>query len=416
MHALMRELFPLNRSLTGDGVRTTLARLGEALPVTPVETPTGTNVFDWTVPNEWNVREAWIESPTGERVVDFAWSNLHVLGYSAAIDATVSRAELAEHVFTHTSDPDLVPYRTSYYKEQWGFCVAQRVLESLPDGPYRVRIDSSLAPGSVTYGECVLPGSTSEEFLLTTYVCHPSLANDNLSGVVLLAALGQALASQALRYTYRLLWSPGTIGPLCWLWNNRETVDRVRHGLVLSCLGDPVGMTYKCSRRGNTEIDVAVAHVLRTAQAESTLLDWFPWGGDERQFCSPGFDLAVGALSRTPADHFPEYHSSADNLDFVKPAMLEASLMTCLDIIDVIEGNALYRNRCPYGEPQLGKRGLYRSVGGGSSQETALLWVLSLCDGTSSLLEISERSGLPFGAIREAADQLREHDLLELVE
>lgn len=415
MHALMRELFPLNRSLTGDGVRTTLARLGVALPVTPIETPTGTSVFDWTAPNEWNVREAWIESPTGERIVDFASSNLHVLGYSAAVDATVSRAELAEHVFTHPSDPDLVPYRTSYYKEQWGFCMAQRVLESLPDGPYRVRIDASLEPGSVTYGECVLPGSTSEEFLLTTYVCHPSLANDNLSGVVLLSALGQALASQALRYTYRLLWSPGTIGPLCWLRNNRNTIDRVRHGLVLSCLGDPGGMTYKCSRRGKTEIDVAVAHVLRASGEKHTLLNWFPWGGDERQFCSPGFDLAMGALSRTPADHFPEYHSSADNPDFVKPEMLEASLNTCLDIIEVIEGNARYRNRCPYGEPQLGKRGLYRSVGGGSSQETALLWVLSLSDGTSTLLEISERSALPFGAIREAADRLLEHDLLEVV-
>jgi aminopeptidase-like protein len=412
IRARMAELFPICRSITGDGLRETLRLVARDVSLEITETPTATKVLDWIVPNEWNVRGAWIEGPDGRRVVDLADSNLHVLNYSAPVDATVSLEELREHVFTHPVDPDLVPYRTSYYVERWGFCMSRRQLDGLPRGAYRVVVDSTLEPGSVTYGEAVFRGATEDEILLTTYACHPSLANDNLSGVAILAEIGRALARQpGLRYTYRLLWGPGTIGSICWLAHNRDSVGRVRHGLVVSCVGDPGPFTYKRSRRGDTEIDRIVEHVLREDPA-NRVVEWFPYGGDERQFCSPGFDLPVGAFSRTPADQFPEYHSSADNLDLVRPAYLGESYAKLIDVIDVLESNRTYRNTSPYGEPQLGRRGLYRGVGGGSSEEMALLWVLSLSDGSASLLDIAERSGMRFKEIRVAADRLSAHELL----
>jgi aminopeptidase-like protein len=411
MHGLIRELFDIPRSLTGDGVRETLRRIARDIPLEQVETPSGTQVFDWTLPPEWNIRDAWIEGPDGTRVLDFADSNLHVLGYSTPIRAKVPLAELREHVHTHPDEPDWIPYRTSYYTERWGFCMEQRRLDSLDDGDYEVCIDSTLAPGHVTYGEALIRGETDDEVLLSTYVCHPSLANDNLSGVVLLAQLGKLLGQMRLRYSYRLLWSPGTIGPLTWLWRNRDEL-RVRHGLVASCVGDPGAITYKRSRREDAEIDRAVALALRDSGREHELLPWFPWGGDERQFCSPGFDLPVGALSRTPADKFRGYHSSADDLDLVRPEALAHSLAAYLEVIDVLESNRVYRSTNPHGEPQLGKRGLYRSVGGGSSRELALLWVLNLADGEHDLTAIAERSGLPFAEVRDAAAALRDHDLL----
>jgi len=411
--ARMAELYPICRSISGNGLRETLRLIGRDVPLQIVETPTGNHVLDWIVPNEWNIRAAWIEGPDGARVVDFADSNLHVLNYSAPVDTTVSLEELREHVFTHPTNPDLVPYRTSYYAERWGFCMSQHQLDALQPGEYRAFVDSTLAPGSISYGEAVFPGSTDEEVLLTTYPCHPSLANDNLSGVALLAEIGRALAVQpARRFTYRLLWVPGTIGSICWLAANRDRVNRIRHGLVISCVGDPGPFTYKRSRRGDTEIDRAVTHVLRS-DPENRVLDWSPYGGDERQFCSPGFDLPVGAFARTPADRFPEYHSSADNLELVRAEHLAGSFETLLQVIDVIESNAHYLNRSPFGEPQLGRRGLYRGVGGGSSQELALLWVLSLSDGTRSLLDIADTSGMSFDDLRQAADRLAAHDLLE---
>lgn len=412
IHHRMTDLFPICRSITGDGLRETLRLVGRDVPLQMTEIPTGTPVLDWTVPREWNIRAAWIDGPNGRRVIDFADSNLHVLNYSVPVDAVVSLEELREHVFTHPDDPDLVPYRTSYYVERWGFCMSQRQLAALDPGNYHVVVDSTLEPGAVTYGETVVAGRSDDEVLLTTYACHPSLANDNLSGIAVLAELARALAAQGkLRYTYRFLWAPGTIGAICWLERNRSTVARVRHGLVISCLGDPGPFTYKRSRRENADIDAVAANVLGS-RLGSRVLDWFPYGGDERQFCSPGFDLQFGAFSRSPADRFPQYHSSADDLDFVRPEFLGESFTTLIDLIDVIESNDTYVNRSPYGEPQLGRRGLYRAVGGGSSQEMALLWVLSLSDGTNSLLDISDRSGIAFPDIRLAADLLREHDLL----
>jgi aminopeptidase-like protein len=409
---LMRELYPLPRSLTGSGVRDTLAILGRDVPLEIVETPSGTPIFDWTVPREWNLRAAWVDGPNGDRVLDAAHSPLHVLGYSTPVDAVIPLDELRSHVFTHSKDPDLVPYRTSYWEEQWGVCMSRRRLESLADGDYHVFIDTTLEDGSLTSGEVTIEGTSEGEFLLSTYVCHPALANDNLSGIVVLWALARALAGQRLEHTYRLLWSPGTLGPLCWLDRNRERLDRVHHGLVVSCVGDPGPLRYKRSRRGDAPIDRAAAYVVGH-EPDGNVSDWQPSGGDERQYCSPGFNLPVGTLSRTPHGLFPQYHSSADDLALVTPEALGSSFAAALRIVDLVEANTKYRNLSPYGEPQLGRRGLYQSVPDGTNPEAAYLWLLNLSDGKSDLLAIAERSGLPFESVRAAAQTLEQHDLLE---
>jgi aminopeptidase-like protein len=408
---LMRELFPIPRSLTGDGVRETLRVLAREVPLELVEMPTGTPIFDWVAPREWKLRRAWIEGPRGERIVDTADSPLHVLGYSVPVDAVLTLEELRAHVFTH-ENPELVPYRTSYWTEQWGFCMSGAQLESLEPGDYHAVVDAELVDGSLTSGELTLEGAGETEFLLSTYVCHPALANDNLSGIVVLWALARTLARQRLEHTYRLLWSPGTLGPLCWLARNLKTLERVQNGLVISCVGDPGPLRYKTSRRGDAPVDRAAAYVL-AREPDSIVGDWQPTGGDERQFCSPGFDLPVGTLSRTPHGLFPEYHSSADDLSLVTPGALAGSFRTALEIVDVVETNARYRNLAPYGEPQLGRRGLYQSVPDGTNPERAYLWLLSLSDGEHDLLGIAERSGLPYEALRSAAAKLESHGLLE---
>ena len=411
IYELIRELYPICRSISGDGVRQTFDLLSRLLPLRVTEVPTGTRVLDWTVPREWNVRDAWIEDPKGKRIVDLNTSNLHVLGYSVPVRTTLRLDDLRKHLFTHPTQPDWIPFRTSYYNENWGFCLTQRQLASMTDGEYEVCIDSTLADGSITYAEALIPGEVQDEVLVSTYACHPSLANDNCSGIALVAVLGKHLSRMGLRYSYRLLFSPGSIGPISWLAANEDSLDRIKHGLVASCVGDPGHPTYKRSRRGNAEIDRAVANVLRD-RGEHELREFVPLGGDERQFCSPGFDLPVGALSRTPADQFPEYHSSADNLELVQADALGDSFALYLTVFDVLERNGRYENLNPRGEPQLGKRGLYRSVAGGSNREAALLWVLNFSDGRHDLIEISDRSGLSFQAICEAADALERVELL----
>ena len=412
---LMRELFPIPRSLTGDGVRETLAVLAREIPLEVVETPSGTQVFDWTVPREWNLRGAWIDGPDGARVVDAADSPLHVLGYSVPVDAVVSLDELRDHVFTHADDPELIPYRTSYWKEQWGFCMSRRQLESLEDGDYHVVIDATLEDGSLTSGEVNIPGATRRR-VPAQHLRLPSGARQRqpLRRRRSSGRSRRRWPSRQLTHTYRLLWSPGTLGPLCWLDRNRDALDRIRHGLVVSCVGDPGPLRYKRSRRGDAPIDRASAYVLGR-EPGSIVADWQPTGGDERQFCSPGFDLPVGTLSRTPHGLFPEYHSSADDLTLVTADALGSSFTTALTIIDLVETNASYRNLSPYGEPQLGKRGLYQSVPDGTNPELAYLWLLSLSDGDTDLLAIAERSGLPFETIRTAAETLEQHELLEEV-
>jgi aminopeptidase-like protein len=415
MHAFVGELFPICRSITGDGFRETLRRVAQRLPLQIHEVPTGTRVFDWTVPREWNIRDAYVKNSAGERVIDFRRSNLHVVSYSVPVRATMSLAELRPHLFSLPDRPDWIPYRTSYYDESWGFCLSHNQLLALPDDRYEVCIDSTLADGHLTYGEHYVAGELADEVLISCHSCHPSLANDNLSGVALATFLAGRLGERTPRYSYRFLFLPVTIGAITWLARNEEAASRVRHGLVVACVGDAGRMTYKRSRRGNAEIDRAVAHVLAHSGAAHELVDFFPYGYDERQYCSPGFDLPVGCLMRTPHGQFPEYHTSADDLDFVRPEALADSLATYLAVIDLLEHNRRYLNLNPKCEPQLGKRGLYeRPPGPGDpkQRQLAMLWVLNASDGGSSLLDIAERSGIPFDVISDAADALLAHGLL----
>jgi aminopeptidase-like protein len=411
MHALASELYPICRSITGNGVRRTLESLGRLVPLAVREVPTGTQVFDWTVPKEWNIGDAYIKAPDGRRVVDFRQSSLHVLNYSAPVRGAMTLDELRPHLFTIPEHPDWIPYRTSYYKETWGFCLTHNQLMALEDVTYDVCIDSSLESGRLTYGEYYLPGQTTDEVLISAHCCHPSLANDNLSGLTVSAFLAESLRGRNLRYSYRFLFAPGTIGAIAWLALNREAARRIKHGLVLTCVGDAGGFHYKKSRQGDSEIDRAAAHVLQHSGEAHELMDFSPYGYDERQYCSPGFNLAVGCLMRSVWGQFPEYHTSADNLDFIRPESLAKSLRACAAIVDVLEGNHRYRNEMPCCEPQLGKRGLYSNASGGV-ENMARLWVLNLSDGEHSLLDIAERSGMPFAAIRDAAQALSEGGLL----
>jgi aminopeptidase-like protein len=418
MMALIEELFPICRSITGNGVRQTLEILRRFIPLEAHEVPSGIGVLDWTVPPEWNLRDAYILDPDGRRVVDFAANNLHIVQYSRPLDAMIPLGELRPHLHTLPDQPDWIPYRTSYYTENWGFCLTHRQLSSLADGPYRVVIDSDLGPGHLSYGELLIPGETDDTVLFSCHICHPSLANDNLSGIAVATMLACHLQTLRRRHSYRFLFIPGTIGSLTWLARNEDKVGRIVHGLVLSCLGDAGGMTYKQSRRGNAAIDRTVAHVLRNDAVPYRITPFVPYGYDERQYCSPGFDLPVGCLMRTPNGEYPEYHSSADNLSLLRPESLSHSLAVLRRIVAVIEGDALYRSSNPKGEPQLGRRGIYAAMGGqraASCDQLALLWVLNLADGHHSLLEMAERAGLPFAAIRAAADALIAVELLEIV-
>jgi aminopeptidase-like protein len=413
---LVRRLFPICRSLTGDGVRQTFDVLEEHIPLKRREIASGTKVFDWNVPLEWNIREAHITAPDGTRIVDFRRLNLHVVGYSEPVRATLPLEALRERLHTLPDQPDLVPYRTSYYDRTWGFCLSHRQFDQLEPGEYEVVIDSTLEPGSLTYAELEVEGSGDEQVLLSTYVCHPSLANDNLSGIAVATMLAKRLLERELRHTYRFVFAPGTIGPLAWLYDNRDRVDRIRHGLTFSCIGDGGVLTYKRSRRTHAEIDEAMEIVLRDRGDAHRILPWEPWGGDERQFCSPGFDLPLGSLMRTPHGEFAGYHTSADGLELIRPESLAGAVEACLQVVDVLESNRRLTNLSPYGEPQLGKRGLYRSAGGAVAtpdDERALLWVLNLSDGRSTLVDVARRSGLAYPVVRRAAERLARAGLLD---
>lgn len=408
-------LYPICRSITGDGFRQSLAILGQHIPLELHEVPSGSSVLDWTVPKEWNIRDAYIKNARGEKIVDFQQSNLHILNYSVPVHQKVGLAELKEHLFSLPEHEDWIPYRTSYYKENWGFCVPHRLWKSLADEEYEVVIDSTLENGTLAYGEYYLPGELADEFLISVHCCHPSLCNDNLSGMGLAVQLALTLAQRQRRYSYRFVFIPGTIGSITWLAANRDCAARVRHGLVIACVGDPGKLHYKKSRRGNAEVDRAVTQVLKHSGQEHEIIEFYPYGYDERQYCSPGFNLPVGCLSRTPHGQFPQYHTSADNLDFVRPEYLQDSFEKYMEAIELIEGNRCYQNTHPYGEPQLGKRGLYGVFGGrkdSNLREMAMLWVLNLSDGQHSLLDIVEQSGIHYSIIQEVADTLRHHDLL----
>ena len=417
MYQLITQLYPICRSITGDGFRETLNIIKEHIPLEVHEVPTGTEVYDWTVPKEWNIKDAYIKNSQGEKIVDFNNSNLHVVNYSVPVNQKMSLTELKEHLFTLPDYPDWIPYRTTYYKESWGFCLTHKQYLELQDGEiYEVVIDSTLEAGHLTYGEYFIAGETTEEVLISCHSCHPSLCNDNLSGISVAVFLAQHLSKLSLHYSYRFLFIPGTIGSVTWLCRNEAQVSNIKHGLVLTCVGDGGKFTYKRSRQGQAEIDKIAEYVLANSGKEYEVIDFFPYGYDERQYCSPGFNLAVGCFMRSPHGSFPEYHTSADNLEFVKPEYVADSYTQCLSILQILENNKTYLNQNPKCEPRLGKRGLYRAVGGQAEEalnELAILWVLNLADGEHSLLAMAQRSGMAFNIINKAAIALLKHDLLK---
>ena len=406
MHQLVTQLFPVCRSITGNGVRETLRVVRARLPLEVREVPSGTAVFDWTVPNEWNIRDAYIKNRNGERVVDFRRSNLHVVSYSTPVHRRMRLSELRAHLHSLPDHPEWIPYRTSYYREDWGFCVSDALLHSLPDEEYEVLIDSTLAPGHLTYGEYFVKGALDDEVLISCHICHPSLANDNLSGLALATELAAHVAAQPRRYSYRFLFIAGTIGSITWLALNEQRARRIQHGLVVTCVGDGGEFTYKKSRRGNAVIDRAAMHVLKHSGHPFSVREFFPYGYDERQYCSPGFDLPVGCLMRSADDSFPEYHTSADDPALVRPQYLEESFNIYRRVVELLECNLTYLTTNPMCEPQLGKRGLYKAIGGDnrdSRRQMAMLSVLNLADGKHSLLDIAERWGMDFQLLHSVA-------------
>ena len=415
MFRLIERLYPICRSITGNGVRETLRILKEYIPLQVIEVPTGTQVFDWTVPKEWNIKDAYVKNSKGKIIIDFKKSNLSVVSYSHPVNKSLSLEELKEHLYTLPDHPEWIPYRTSYYQKEWGLCLTQNKLAELEDGVYEVCIDASLENGYLTYGEYYLSGKIEEEVLISCHICHPSLCNDNLSGIALAIQLAKELTSESTRYSYRFVFIPGTIGAITWLAMNEQKTPLIKHGLVLTGVGDSGNISYKKSRRGNAEIDQAAGHVLKQLNKPHKIIEFFPYGYDERQYCSPGFNLPVGCFMRTPHGQYAEYHTSADNLSFIKIESMADSFVSVLNILDVIEKNRKYINTNPKCEPQLGKRRLYEGIGGQSTQavdQLALLWVLNMSDGENSLLDIAIRSGCLFSKLRSAADLLIEKKLL----
>lgn len=414
MRARLERLYPICRSITGDGVRRTLADLAVDLPLERKAVPSGTAVHDWVVNDEWNVREAWIADEDGNRVVDFREHNLHLVGYSVPVRATLTLDELRPHLHTLPDHPDWIPYRTSYYSRTWGFCLTQRQLDTMRPGSYDVVIDSTLEPGELVWGELLVPGESAEEVLVSAHVCHPSLANDNLSGIAVAAELAAHLMElPRRRWSYRFLFAPGTIGSLAWLSQNPDRLHLVRHGLVLTGLGGPGPLVYKQTRHGDRAIDRAAGHVV--VRRDGEVRRYSPWGYDERQYNALGFDLPVGRISRTPHGEYPEYHTSADDLGLVRDDQLLAAYDAVAAVVEVLETDETFRNLSPYGEPQLGARGLYPSMGGKAASDAvlAMLWALAWSDGETSLLDIAEKADLDFAQLRVAADDLVRAGLLK---
>jgi len=403
MYRWATDLWPLNRSLTGDGVRATLSYLKGLLSgLTIHEVPSGMKALDWTVPDEWNLREAWVEDASGQRVIDTAWTNLHVVGYSEPFDGVVSRGDLLQRVHLLPDQPDAIPYVTSYYRRTWGFCMAHDELDRLSDGPFRVHIDTTLEPGHLTYADLVIPGQTDDEVLLSTYVCHPSLANNELSGPVVTTALARWLQSlPTRRYTYRVVFIPETIGSILYLSRHLEHLrEHVKAGWVLTCIGDDRTYSYVPSRLGGTLADRISLRVLRD-QGPFNEYSFLDRGSDERQWCSPGADLPVCSVMRSKYGEYPEYHTSLDDLEnVVTPAGLQGGLDMMKDCITLLEVNAKYRTILP-GEPQMGRRGLYptTSIKGGADDVRNMGNVIAYCDGAHDIIELCERTGMPWGEV-----------------
>lgn len=413
MYELLQRLFPICRSITGEGLRQSLNILQGFVPLQLIEVPTGTQVYDWTVPQEWNVRQAWVRDERGNKVIDFQNHNLHLINYSRPIHTRLSLTDLRPHLHSLPSTPDAIPYRTSYYQEQWGFCLSQQQLDALEEGQYEVFIDATLSQGAMTLGELHIPGESQDEVLFSSHICHPSLANDNLSGVVVAVMLARHILSlPARRFSYRFLWMPGTIGAIAWLAMHEHIVPRIRYGLVLSGLGDMGEFHYKQSRRGNASTDQVMAYVLNAKGYGKNILPFSPYGYDERQYCSPGLNLPMGCFSRSVWGTYPQYHTSHDNIHFVRPLALQESLETLVQVVEVIEGNYVPINVVPKCEPQLGKRGLYDSLTD-STDRMSLLWLLNLSDGSQTLLDIAQKTGIEFQKLLVLGELLGRHTLLE---
>lgn len=416
--ALMRSMYPICRSITGDGVRRTFDLLEERIPLERFEIASGTPVYDWEIPREWNVRDAYIADMQGRRIVDFRAHNLHLVGYSIPVDRTMTLDELRPHLHSLPAHPDWIPYRTAYYAQSWGFCLAHRVREQMGPGPFRVVVDSDLAEGHLSYAESCVEGTTRDEAIVYTHTCHPSLANDNLTGIAVAAALAAELRRERPRLTWRFVFGPGTIGSLAWLQRNESCLRNVRCGLVIGLLGDPGPLTYKRSRQAQSMTDRVAAYVLQGPATPGKVTDFEPYGYDERQFCSPGFDLPVGRMTRSSNGRYPEYHSSADDLSLVGQAPLAEAIRALARTVSILDANRRVLSLNPKGEPRLGKRGLYGTIGGVEPGEFqhALLWVLNLADGTNDLVAIAERSGVAFEVVERAATELERVQLVHTLD
>ena len=417
MHDLAARLFPICRSITGPGTRETLRILQEYLPLQIHEVPSGTQVFDWTVPKEWTIREAYLEDAAGNRVVDFRRNNLHVVGYSVPVDQQMPLSELSEHLYSLPNQPDAIPYVTSYYQERWGFCVSQRERAKLKEGTYHAFIDSDLKDGALSYGECVIRGESEKEVLLSTYVCHPSMANNELSGPVVAAFIARWLQSAPRHYTYRIILIPETIGSIAYLSRNLKDLKRAMVvGFNLSCIGDERAISYVGSRYGNTLADKVARHVLSSMSPDYISYSFLDRGSDERQYCSPGVDLPLVTLCRSKYGAYPEYHTSLDNLDLVTPNGLAGGYEMVRRCLDAVEHNRRYKVSC-YCEPQLGRRGLYPTISTKNSSATVqvMMDLIAYADGTNDLIDIANRIGVPVWELfeivsrLEAADVIREH-------
>jgi aminopeptidase-like protein len=414
---LVDRLWPLPRSITGDGVRATHRVLGERAPLRTIEVPSGTTCFDWTVPPEWVCRGAHVIDPHGRRRFDVAENNLHLVGYSTPFRGRISRAELDLHLHSRPELPDAVPYVTSYYAPRWGFCVPHVERLDLPEGEYEVVVDTELVDGSMTLSDCVVGGTLDTEVLFSSYTCHPSMGNNELSGPLVLALACERLsATGGTRHSYRFAWLAETIGTLAYLAEHGERLrSNLVAGYVVTCIGDQAPFTFKRSRRRDTLADRAAAHCLHHLHGTFTTLEFDPGdGSDERQYCSPGFDLPVGGLSRSIYGSYPEYHTSRDDRSLIPPEALAESVETVLAIISVIEANRTYRRTMPFGEPQLGRRGLYPTLGLDSIEHDvkATMWVLNLSDGEHDLLAIAERSGYDIWLLDRMAQRCAEEGLL----
>tara|TARA_B110000196_G_scaffold12078_1_gene9911 strand:- start:199 stop:1578 length:1380 start_codon:yes stop_codon:yes gene_type:complete len=437
MYDLMEELFPITRSITGKGVRKSLKILQNLINLKIHEIPTGFKVFDWTVPEEWNINDAYIMNSKKEKIVDFNKSNIHVLQYSENIKKKITLDELKKHIFTLPDQPNSIPYVTSFYNKNWGFCMSHNEFLKLEDDDYFINIVSEHKNGSLTYGEFLIEGDSKEEILISTYVCHPSLCNDNLSGPVLTAFLAQYLSKVKMHYSIRFLFIPETIGAITWLALNENKIHNIVHGLVVTCVGDSGISTYKKSRDGNNVIDKVVEEVLIESGNPYKIMEFWPSGSDERQYCSPAFNLPVGSLMRTPYDMFDEYHTSDDDLSFMNKECLADSLSKYLLVIEKLNDNfknikleknvlgkkvstlndPVYQNLCPKCEPQLGKRKIYEEIGGVKKQnllkqKKAIQWILNLSDGNHSLRNIQQRSGLEYEILLDMAKLLENKKLL----